>query len=257
MGKALEGVRVLDMTHVQSGASCAQILAWMGADVVKLEAPGGDVTRKPLRDIPDVQLLRHGAPAARSNCPTPRSTSTAHSLLGDTNEDIYGRELGRDDQLASLKAKGSSDESPQQHRTGKGLQGTEYHQNDFTSAAEIPKSSRQQRQGVPDRGDRPRILGRSRAWMVWLPWAGMMRSVSSSTATAPPRSPYGRRTAGAGPRRSGCFPCRRAMAFMSSACSSHEPFPPVRAMGSQYHRTRRSTDALKSARTVLPDMRTT
>ena len=78
MGKALEGVRVLDMTHVQSGASCAQMLAWMGADVVKLEAPGGDVTRKPLRDIPDVQLLRHGAPAARSNCPTPRSTSTAH-----------------------------------------------------------------------------------------------------------------------------------------------------------------------------------
>ena len=54
MGKALEGVRVLDMTHVQSGASCAQILAWMGADVVKLEAPGGDITRKPLRDIPDV-----------------------------------------------------------------------------------------------------------------------------------------------------------------------------------------------------------
>ena len=40
MGKALEGVRVLDMTHVQSGVSCAQILAWMGADVVKLEAPG-------------------------------------------------------------------------------------------------------------------------------------------------------------------------------------------------------------------------
>ena len=159
MGKALEGVRVLDMTHVQSGASCAQMLAWMGADVVKLEAPGGDVTRKPLRDIPDVQLLRHGAPATRSNCPTPRSTSTAHSLLGDTNEDIYGRELGRDDQLASLKAKGSSDESPQQHRTGKGLQGTEYHQNDFTSAAEIPKSSRQQRQGVPDRGDRPRHPG--------------------------------------------------------------------------------------------------
>ena len=37
MGKALEGVRVLDMTHVQSGASCAQILAWMAADVVKLK----------------------------------------------------------------------------------------------------------------------------------------------------------------------------------------------------------------------------
>ena len=57
MGKALEGVRVLDMTHVQSGPSCTQILAWLGADVVKLEAPAGDVTRKQLRDIPGVDSL--------------------------------------------------------------------------------------------------------------------------------------------------------------------------------------------------------
>jgi hypothetical protein len=57
VGKALEGVRVLDMTHVQSGRSCTQILAWMGADVVKLEAPGGDIPRKQLSDIPDVDSL--------------------------------------------------------------------------------------------------------------------------------------------------------------------------------------------------------
>src|ERR687893_1226544 len=57
MGKALEGVRVLDMTHVQSGPSCTQILAWLGADVVKLEAPAGDVTRKQLRDIVGVDSL--------------------------------------------------------------------------------------------------------------------------------------------------------------------------------------------------------
>ena len=57
MGKALEGVRVLDMTHVQSGPSCTQILAWMGADVVKLESPTGDITRQQLRDIPDVDSL--------------------------------------------------------------------------------------------------------------------------------------------------------------------------------------------------------
>ncbi|MXW48338.1 MAG: formyl-CoA transferase [Gammaproteobacteria bacterium] len=58
MSKALEGVRILDMTHVQSGPTCTQLLAWFGADVVKVERAGvGDATRGQLRDIPDVDSL--------------------------------------------------------------------------------------------------------------------------------------------------------------------------------------------------------
>src|SRR3982074_3580133 len=58
MGKALDGVRILDFTHVQSGPTSPQLLAGLGADVIKVEKAGsGDITREQLRDIPDVDSL--------------------------------------------------------------------------------------------------------------------------------------------------------------------------------------------------------
>ena len=51
MSQALSGIRIIDMTHNQAGPACAQILGFLGADVIKLEEPkGGDIARRNMRD---------------------------------------------------------------------------------------------------------------------------------------------------------------------------------------------------------------
>jgi formyl-CoA transferase len=57
-GRALDGVRILDFTHVQSGPTCTQLLGYMGADCIKVERPGvGDITRGQLRDVKGADSL--------------------------------------------------------------------------------------------------------------------------------------------------------------------------------------------------------
>jgi len=101
--KALSGIRVLDMTHVQSGPTCTQLLAWFGADVLKVERPHvGDATRGQLRDIPDVDslyftMLNHN------------KRSITLNLKSDKGKEIFTRLIEECDILAENFAPGALD----------------------------------------------------------------------------------------------------------------------------------------------------
>ena len=93
MGQALDGVRVLDMTHVQSGPSSTQMLAWLGAEVVKVEPPGrGDITRTQLRDMPDVDSLYF----TMLNC---NKSSVTLNLKSDDGKKIFADLVAQSDVL--------------------------------------------------------------------------------------------------------------------------------------------------------------
>ncbi len=85
--KALDGVKVLDFTHVQSGPTCTQLLAWFGADVIKVERPGvGDATRKQLVDVPGADslyftMLNHNKRSITINTKTPEGKGVLERLI--------------------------------------------------------------------------------------------------------------------------------------------------------------------------------
>ena len=87
MSKALDGVRILDFTHVQSGPTCTQLLAWLGADVVKVERAGeGDITRGQLRDIPGVDslyftMLNHNKRSITVDAKHPKGKAVLEALV--------------------------------------------------------------------------------------------------------------------------------------------------------------------------------
>ena len=103
MSKALEGIRVVDMTHVQAGPACTQLLAWMGADVIKVEPPeSGDVTRTQLRDIPGVDSLYF----TMLNC---NKRSLTVDLKSDEGKRTFEELLRRSDVLVENFAPGAMD----------------------------------------------------------------------------------------------------------------------------------------------------
>src|SRR5882757_6204227 len=87
----LAGIKVIDFTGVQAGPACTQMLAWFGADVLKVERiTGGDVTRHQLRDIPDVDalyftMLNSNKRSLAINTKTPEGKEVMEKLIRDAD----------------------------------------------------------------------------------------------------------------------------------------------------------------------------
>jgi formyl-CoA transferase len=87
MSKALTGYKILDFTHVQSGPTCTQLLAWFGADVIKVERAGeGDATRGQLRDIAEADslyftMLNHNKRSITLDTKNPKGKAVLEKLI--------------------------------------------------------------------------------------------------------------------------------------------------------------------------------
>ena len=87
MSKALDGVKILDFTHVQSGPTCTQLLAWFGADVIKVERAGeGDATRGQLRDVEGADslyftMLNHNKRSVTLDTKNPKGKEVLETMI--------------------------------------------------------------------------------------------------------------------------------------------------------------------------------
>src|SRR6202049_1595067 len=91
MSLPLEGIKVIDFTGVQAGPACTQLLAWFGADVLKVERPGvGDVTRNQLRDVPNldelyVTMINSNKRSLELNTKTPEGKAILEKLIREAD----------------------------------------------------------------------------------------------------------------------------------------------------------------------------
>lgn len=91
MTAPLTGIKVIDFTGVQAGPACTQMLAWFGADVLKVErVTGGDVTRHQLRDVPDLDalyftMLNSNKRSLAINTKTPEGLEVMEKLIRDAD----------------------------------------------------------------------------------------------------------------------------------------------------------------------------
>jgi formyl-CoA transferase len=135
MNLPLSGIKVIDFTGVQSGPACTQMMAWYGAEVIKVERPGvGDVTRNQLRDIPDLDalyftMLNSNKRSLELNTKTPEGKAIMEQLIRDADVLVENFHPGAMDHMGFTwehlqelnprlifgSVKGFNDESPYVH----------------------------------------------------------------------------------------------------------------------------------------------